>query len=176
MKKHLLPALLLSALLAACATNGTVQGTSCSAKTDKLASTPLLYSARSGDAANVRCLLNAGVNVNEADKGGSTALMFAALKGHTDIVRLLLDKGANVNAATTHGVTALMAAATQSRADTVRLLLEKGANPNATDSNGNTAISLAENRGFTATKEGLTAHAAGHSAIVKMLRAAGAKE
>ena len=67
MKKALFPTLVLSALLTACATNGTVQGTSCSAKMDKIASTPLHYSARSGDAANVRCLLDAGAGVNEAD-------------------------------------------------------------------------------------------------------------
>ena len=187
MKKQLFTAALAAALLtAACNSQSTATYPGCDNTTDKNFTTPLLYSARKGDTNNVRCLLDAGVNANDAAKGW-TPLMVAAQNGHTDIVQSLLDKGANVNAATKcvsialltrhlrrlrAGIrqlcgasecftTALMTASQSGHIDAVRLLLEKGADVNAVDERGETALNRAKSYK--------------HTEIVKLLRAAGAK-
>ncbi|MBO7411989.1 MAG: ankyrin repeat domain-containing protein [Ottowia sp.] len=203
MKKLLLPALVLSALLSACATNGAAQNpafSSCNTTKHKSDPSPLPYSARTGDTANVRCLLDAGADVNAADGNGWTPLMFAARDGHADIVRLLIERGANINAAQTGGKTAgstaLMWAAFSGHTDIARLLIDKGAHINATDKKGSTALMLAAamcradtarllvekgtNINVVATATPVTAldlaEAAGcPEEIAKMLHAAGAK-
>ena len=55
-----------------------------------------------------------------------------------------------------------MAAAWDGHADTVRLLLDKGADPNVIGKDGSTALSLAQKLK--------------HTAVMEMLRAAGAKK
>ncbi|MBQ6655674.1 MAG: ankyrin repeat domain-containing protein [Ottowia sp.] len=122
--------------------------------------------ARDGDDARVRCWLDAGADPNERDQHGATALMNAAAGGHTGAARLLMERGADPNIATRRdGATALMMAAYRGHADMVRLLLAKGANPNARNDDGQTPLSLA--------LRGRDGNA--NSAIVQMLRAAGAK-
>jgi ankyrin repeat protein len=65
---------------------------------DKL--TPLMRAAEAGNADDVRKLLKAGANVNEAlGRLGLTALTFAAARGHLEVVKLLLEAGADPNAA-----------------------------------------------------------------------------
>jgi ankyrin len=91
-------------------------------------STPLLFSARSGDAASARLLLDAGANVNDALPEGMSALVVAAHSGHTDVATLLLEKGANPDAADA-GYTALHAAVLRSDLTLVKALLAHKANP-----------------------------------------------
>ena len=64
----------------------------CNTTTDKSNPTPLMFSARTGDTQNVRCLLEEGADANATNSVGGTALMSAALFGHTDIARLLIEK------------------------------------------------------------------------------------
>jgi ankyrin repeat protein len=83
----------------------------------------------SGDEAELRKLLDAGMKPDSKTAQGTTALMLAA----RDInkVRLLVDRGADVNARAVSGLTPLMIASRyRGNAEVVRLLLKKGARPN----------------------------------------------
>jgi len=71
----------------------------------------LFAAARSGDAAQVKSLLDAGAAHGAADEAGETALMHAARSGHVAAVQVLLAAGAEANAKSPHGWTALAKAA-----------------------------------------------------------------
>ncbi|HEX6732316.1 MAG TPA: ankyrin repeat domain-containing protein [Pyrinomonadaceae bacterium] len=65
---------------------------------DKL--TPLMRAAEAGNVDDLRELLKAGADVNEAlGRLGITALTLAAGRGHLEVVKLLLSAGADPNAA-----------------------------------------------------------------------------
>jgi ankyrin repeat protein len=98
-------------------------------------STPLLFAARSGDAASVRLLLDAGASVNDALPEGMSALVVAAHSGHTDVATLLVERGANPDAADA-GYTALHAAVLRSDLTLVKALLERKANPDLRTTKG----------------------------------------
>jgi ankyrin repeat protein len=86
--------------------------------------------ALSGSAAELKRLLDAGMQPDAKTAAGTTALMLAARDAEK--VKLLLARGAEVNARAATGVTALMVAARyRGNAEVVRLLLAKGAKPNA---------------------------------------------
>ena len=94
----------------------------------------LAAAARRGDAAAVRALLDAGVDVNTKFRYSATALSYAADHGHLDVVTLLLEWGADVNVKDTfYGATPLTWASgpAQKRkpehAAIVGLLLARGA-------------------------------------------------
>ena len=91
-------------------------------------STPLLFSARVGDAESARVLLNAGADANDSLPDGTSALVLAAHSGHGDVGAVLLEKGADPNAFGP-GYTALHAAILKSDVKLVKLLAH-GANPN----------------------------------------------
>ena len=83
----------------------------------------------SGDAVELKKLLDGGMKPDSKTAQGTTALMLAA----RDInkVKLLVDRGADVNARAATGVTPLMVASRyRGNAEVVRLLLKKGARPN----------------------------------------------
>ena len=92
---------------------------------------PLQLAVTVGDLEMVRCLVDAGANVNglPAFKNGGTALQSAALHGHLVIAKYLLDLGAQVNAMPSRydGRSALEAAAEYGRLDMLELLLASGA-------------------------------------------------
>jgi ankyrin repeat protein len=68
----------------------------------------LSEAARKGDAAAVKTLLDAGVDVDTKYRYNRTALSYAADRGHVAIVKLLLERGADVNVKDTfYGATAL---------------------------------------------------------------------
>src|SRR5213592_1321904 len=68
----------------------------------------LSEAARKGDAAAVKTLLDAGVDVNTKYRYNRTALSYAADRGHVAVVKLLLERGADVNVKDTfYGATAL---------------------------------------------------------------------
>ncbi|RPI52488.1 MAG: ankyrin repeat domain-containing protein [Acidobacteria bacterium] len=98
-------------------------------------STPLLFAARSGDAASARLLLGAGASANDALPEGMSALVVAAHSGHTEVATLLLENGANPDSADA-GYTALHAAVLRSDLTLVKALLASGANPNLRTTKG----------------------------------------
>jgi ankyrin repeat protein len=138
----------------------------------------------SGDAADVRRLLEAGIDVNGAAAVGDSLLMKAALVkkqevvqillaagatvglleaillGEYDTVRALLDAGTDVNLSNRSGATALQWAAGQENVSIVELLLLRGADVNRADAHGHTALTRA------AAKD--------HQEILSRLLAAGA--
>jgi len=94
----------------------------------------LSAAARKGDAAAVKALLDAGVDVNTKFRYDVTALSYASDRGHVDVVKLLLERGADPNVKDTfYGATPLTWAAspamerTPRHADVVKLLLAHGA-------------------------------------------------
>ncbi len=91
--------------------------------------TPLLFAARSGDAASARVLLGAGADANDALPDGTSALVLAAHSGNREVALALLDKGANVNDLGI-GYSALHAAVLRSDLPLVKALLAHGADPN----------------------------------------------
>jgi ankyrin repeat protein len=91
--------------------------------------TPIMFAARSGDAAAIGLLVGAGADVNDALPNGMSALTLAAHSGHTDAAIALLDKGADPNDAAV-GYSPLHAAVLRSDLALVRALLARKANPN----------------------------------------------
>jgi hypothetical protein len=94
----------------------------------------LSEAARRGDAATVKALLDAGVDVNTKFRYGNTALSFACDRGHLEVVKVLLDAGADVNVKDTfYGATPLSWASgpamgrKPAHAEIVGLLLKHGA-------------------------------------------------
>ena len=106
-----------------------VQQASASDRADALSE-----AARRGDAAKVKELLDAGVDVNTKFRYDRMALSFAADRGHVEVVKLLVERGADLNAKDTfYNATALTWAVnpamgrTPQHADVVKLLLQRGA-------------------------------------------------
>jgi ankyrin repeat protein len=86
--------------------------------------------ALNGTAADLKKLLDGGMNPGSKTAAGTTALMFAARD--PEKVKLLIDRGADVNARAANGINALMIAARyRGNAQVVSLLLKSGAKPNA---------------------------------------------
>src|ERR1043166_3689535 len=84
--------------------------------------------ALNGSAAELKKLLDRGMNPNSKTAGGTTALMMAARD--LEKVKLLVARGADVNAHATTGITPLMVAAQYpGNVAVVRFLLQKGARP-----------------------------------------------
>jgi ankyrin repeat protein len=92
--------------------------------------TPLLFTARVGDAESARLLLDAGADANDAQPDGVSALVLAAHSGNGNVAALLLDYGADANAFGS-GYSALHAAILRSDLALVKALLAYGADPNA---------------------------------------------
>jgi ankyrin repeat protein len=92
-------------------------------------STPLLFAARSGDAASIKLLLAAGADANDALPDGTSGLVLAAQSGHRDAAVALLENGANPNDMGI-GYSALHAAILKSDLSLVKALLAHGADPN----------------------------------------------
>jgi ankyrin repeat protein len=92
-------------------------------------STPLLFTARVGDAESARVLLKAGADPNDSLPDGTSALVLAAHSGHGNVGEVLLENGADPNAFGT-GYTALHAAVLKSDVKLVKALLARHANPN----------------------------------------------
>jgi len=91
--------------------------------------TPLLFTARAGDAESARLLLKAGADPNDAQPDGVSALVLAAHSGNGHVAALLLEHGADPDAFGS-GYTALHAAILRSDLTLVKALLAHGANPN----------------------------------------------
>jgi uncharacterized protein len=91
--------------------------------------TPLLFSARVGDAESAALLLEAGADANDSQPDGVSALVLAAHSGQGRVAALLLDHGADPNAHGS-GYSALHAAILRSDLGLVKTLLAHAADPN----------------------------------------------
>jgi ankyrin repeat protein len=87
----------------------------------------LRRAAQSGNTAEVRSLLDAGIEVNATDNVGYTALMWASGMGHPEVAKLLIETGADINAQNNNGRTALMHASQAGHTEIVELLKRAGA-------------------------------------------------
>jgi len=140
-----------------------------------VAADPIHAAATSGDVAQVKALLAAGVKVDARDKYGQTPLHKAKIaeiakvllkagakvdsrdtKGYTPLhaagdvaaVKVLLKAGAKFDARSTNGVTPLHSAAFVGRADVIKFLLSAGAAANAKDKDGDTPFDWAKTTGL----------------------------
>jgi ankyrin repeat protein len=91
--------------------------------------TPLLFTARVGDAESALILLAKGADANDAQPDGTSALTLAAHSGQGEVAAALLEKGANPNDMGC-GYSALHAAVLRSDLKLVNALLAHGADPN----------------------------------------------
>lgn len=152
----------------------------------------LQEAARKGDAAAVKRLIDAGVDVNTRFRYGTTALFYACDHGHLDVVKVLLDKGADLTIKDSfYGFTPLMLAVSPAQkrrpehTEIAKLLIAKGAPgkefalSGAIDAgDASLAKFILDNGGLPASKlsEALeAAKAADKAEIVAMLEAAGVK-
>ncbi|KAL4517017.1 hypothetical protein Ndes2437B_g06638 [Nannochloris sp. 'desiccata'] len=94
--------------------------------------TPLMCAAELGHCDVVRCLLEAGADVNaRGNASGSTALMRAAALGRTECVEILINEpGIDINCVDNYGVSAVSAAVASGQVETLWTLLAAGTNPN----------------------------------------------
>ncbi|MBN2382502.1 ankyrin repeat domain-containing protein [bacterium] len=101
---------------------------------------PLLKAALTGEAEQLKNLLDQGSDVNEANDHKSTALTLAAEFGHLDCVKLLLDLGADLNAADADGDTALTLALMKKHDEIAQLLIANGAKIDSVNKKGWTPL------------------------------------
>jgi hypothetical protein len=103
----------------------------------------ILNALSRGDLPQVKLLVNAGADVNQADEYGAILFHRAVASGHKDIVELLLNAGADVNKADNGGYTPLHWAVYWNHKDIVELLLRVRANVNTKDKYDHTPLFLA---------------------------------
>src|SRR5262245_15150999 len=87
----------------------------------------LWEAAKSGDLANVKAVVEQGVDVNAKTPHGTTALGLAADNGHLEVVQYLLEHKAEINISDLLGYTPLGQALAKKHTAIVKLLLEAGA-------------------------------------------------
>jgi ankyrin repeat protein len=103
---------------------------------------PWVETALFGSVAELRALLDGGLDPNAATKEGTTVLMLSVHDAKK--VRLLLERGAGVSVKAASGATALFVAAWLTHnIDAFRTLLNAGADVNATSANGGTVLGVA---------------------------------
>jgi beta-lactamase regulating signal transducer with metallopeptidase domain len=133
---------------------------------------PLIGAAGSGRAAAVSLLLDRGGDPNMAVSGDGNPIIAAANAGHAGIVAMLLDRGALIDQVVPGDENALIQASGEGHLEVVNLLIARGADVNArvwADQGGDTQ------RGEWRTPLSM-ARQARHDGVVKVLRAAGARD
>ena len=123
---------------------------------------PVAEAAMSGDAAEVRVLIEAGEDVDAALGDGMTALHWAAERGDVDIASLVLSAGAQLESTTRLGAyRPLHLAAKGGHSSVVRALLDAGAMPGPRTTTGDiTPLHLAAASGDASSVAALIEHGA----------------
>lgn len=122
-----------------------------------------LRSAEKSNTEMMRLLLEKGADRYVSGEIGGRALWWSARNGNAAMIQLLLDKGVHVNSGLdVENSTPLMQAVQNNRVDCVELLIHKGADVNAINLFGKSVLKLAKERN--------------HSAVIKLLKKAGANE
>lgn len=93
---------------------------------DERGSTPLVLAGYLNHPEAVKCLVEAGADVNTVS-GTGTALMGVCFKGYAEIARYLIEAGADVNIAIENMGTALTFANMGKHAEVIALLRASGA-------------------------------------------------
>lgn len=114
--------------------------------------TPLARAAMTGDAENVKVLLEHGADASLGNVRGTEPLHIASkqsrfTEGTSDVVKTLLAWGANANAVDSRGQTPLHLATNMEGLDMIKILVDGGANIDAVDNRGRTALLLAARGG-----------------------------
>jgi ankyrin repeat protein len=139
--------------------------------------TPLLFAARSGDAATADLLLAAGAKLDEPAPTGASALVIAAHSGNHDVAMLFLERGADPNAAGA-GYMALHAAVLRGDVRLVETLIARGAKVDAPLERGTPVRRYSQDYAFSADLIGATpfwlAARYGDVPIMRALAGAGA--
>ena len=123
----------------------------------------------------IRCLLDAGANMERMNSRGMFPLLMAAHEGQVDIVCQLLEAQANVNQTGSDGLTALLAAVAEGHVDVLKCLLKARANPCTPLNNGSTPWSIANSVKYDRRHREIEA-CVNHTEILQCLRKAGAQE
>jgi ankyrin repeat protein len=124
-------------------------------------STPLEWAVYRNDVGEVKRLLKAHAQVDEANAYGATPMQMAAATGNTQILELLISAGANADSPNAEGQTALMAVARTGNVDAAKLLLRHGAKVDARETWGEqTALMWASARRHPQMMELLISHGA----------------
>ncbi|KAL4795116.1 kinase-like domain-containing protein [Aspergillus venezuelensis] len=124
--------------------------------------TALIRAAASGQAENVRVLLDLGAMLAAHDHMSKTALQRAAKNGLNDIVQHLLDRGVDANLKTHSEWTPLMSAVLSGNTKVVEVPVQAGALLHAETSWGDSALSIATRNG----QEGIAYYLADKVAIL----------
>jgi uncharacterized protein len=144
--------------------------------------TPFMRAARSGDAATMRILLQAGADPKLVTKDGNNALLFAAGIGYRDkqtqgtdaqaleALKLCMDQGLDLSQTNTKGETALHGAANRGSDLLVKFLVEHGAKLDAKSKAGFTPLDIALG------KDSFGALPVPHDSTVALLRSLGSAE
>ncbi|XP_034055170.1 ankyrin repeat domain-containing protein 31-like [Gymnodraco acuticeps] len=112
-------------------------------KKDSIGETILHKACRRRDLAEVRALIEAGINVNTKDNAGWTALHEAAFVGDNAVAEELLKAGADVNARSDDGISPLHDAVSGEHYQVVTLLLQHGSNSSHRQMGGLSAMDMA---------------------------------
>lgn len=99
-----------------------------------------LKAVSTGDVAQARRDITAGIDVNLRLPNGMTPLFYAASFNKIASVKLLIRAGAKVNYSTPNGDTVLMAAAARAKPELLQLLIDRGADIKAENRQGHTAL------------------------------------
>jgi ankyrin repeat protein/uncharacterized protein YjgD (DUF1641 family) len=109
--------------------------------------TGLYIAVARGDVAEVRRLVAAGADVDEAGPAGTSPLQMAVVTGQVEVIRVLVEMGANKDAKNASGWTPLHWAARNGRVEAVKALAECGANIGARADDGLTPLQLSLQEG-----------------------------
>jgi hypothetical protein len=131
--------------------------------------TPLFRAIMGNDAAEVKRLLDAGANPNEAQFIGASALLLTLRQNEFASAKALIDSGADVKALDAGGSTTLMWAAGSDTPDmeVIGDLIRRGVDVNAANKAGETALGWALRRGYTPVVELLKKHGASDRKMVQ---------
>jgi hypothetical protein len=117
--------------------------------------TPLIVAASSGQADEVRSLLDQGASVDATAADGRTALIVATENNHIDVVQTLINAGANLNLST-RGGTALEVAERKGETRIAALLLASGAHSSGKSAGDTVCVRPWGGDGFCGTVKSFT--------------------